>query len=352
MTWALRGAQFTGGVVAVLLAVYLLYWVRSIIVLVLVAILFAQAISPLVARLRRLGARRAQAVLVIYAALGLGVGYLLWLLAQALIGEVGDFIMNLPTLETKLADAVQAIPIPQLSAVLSQSIEAMTNGPLPLSGGVPSVLQTGLSVVEAIFGLFSVLVIAFYWIAEQLAIRTALLGLLPPARRAEGLRIWQDVENKLGAWVRGQLLLMLAIGSAFFVGLTALGVKYAVLLGAVAACAELLPVIGPWVGTAPAVLIALTQGLPLAFFVLGYGIVVQLIETNVLLPRIVGHVTGISPLVVFLSILVGGELLGVPGALLAVPVAAGLQVLIVDLRTPYTPLPEADAASIAKQDAA
>jgi predicted PurR-regulated permease PerM len=99
------------------------------------------------------------------------------------------------------------------------------------------------------------------------------------------------------------------------------------LLAVAASVAELLPIIGPWLGTAPAVLLALTQGIPLALLVLAFGVAVQLLEANVLLPRVLGRAVGVPPLVVFLSVLAGAELFGILGALLAVPVAAALQVL-------------------------
>jgi predicted PurR-regulated permease PerM len=138
------------------------------------------------------------------------------------------------------------------------------------------------------------------------------------------------------------------MGVAFFVGLSVLGVRYALLLAVVAAGAEILPIIGPWIGTAPAVLLALTQSVPLALLVLVFGVAVQLCEANVLLPRILGHAVGVPPLVVFLSILVGAELLGLVGALLAVPITAAVAVVVQDLQTSPTGLhglpPSAEAA--------
>jgi len=332
MVWVKRGAQFTAGSLVVLVAALLLYAIRSVLVIVLLAVLLAEAIAPLVMRLHQLGARRSQAVLLIYAVLACAVSGLAWLLAQAVARELGDLAANLPQIQAQLATALEAIPIPQLRETVSRSLDAASTQPPSVADGVPGVLQTGVSLVEAIFAVVSVLVIAFYWTAEQRAIQGAILGLLPPARRNRGSQVWADVDEKIGAWVRSQLVLMGVVGGTFAVGLSALGVHYAVLLGALAACAELLPVVGPWIGTAPAVLIALTQSPTLALAVLAFGVAVQLFETNVLVPRLMGHAIGISPLVVFISILAGAELLGVFGALLAVPVAAGLQVLLHNLR--------------------
>jgi predicted PurR-regulated permease PerM len=192
-------------------------------------------------------------------------------------------------------------------------------------------LETGRAVAEVVFGAASVLLIAFFWISERLVIRRAILRLLAPERRERGLQIWEDVENKLGDWVRGQLILMGVTGIAFAIGLTGLGVKYAVLLAVFAGLMQLVPMVGPGIGTAPAVLVALTQRPELALFTLGLGLVVHVIVGNVLLPRVMRSTTGVSPLTVILGILIGAKLMGVPGALLAVPVAAGVQVLLTDL---------------------
>src|SRR5581483_10426540 len=232
MVWVKRGAQFTAGSLVVLVAALLLYAIRSVLVIVLLAVLLAEAIAPLVMRLHQLGARRSQAVLLIYAVLACAVSGLAWLLAQAVARELGDLAANLPQIQAQLATALEAIPIPQLRETVSRSLDAASTQPPSVADGVPGVLQTGVSLVEAIFAVVKILVIAFYWTAEQRAIQGAILGLLPPARRNRGSQVWADVDEKIGAWVRSQLVLMGVVGGTFAVGLSALGVHYAVLLGA------------------------------------------------------------------------------------------------------------------------
>ncbi|MHB8619378.1 MAG: AI-2E family transporter [Chloroflexota bacterium] len=331
MSWVRMGAGATLGAASVLLIFYALYWVWPVLIILIISIIFAQAISPLVIRLRRLGARRSQAVLVIYLVLALALAGLVWLLAQAVVAEAGTFLSGLPSLQQRLLRLASSIPNPQLRQVATGLVATASHSPLPTAGVPGQLLGTAVAIAEVLFSVFSVLVITFYWISERLVIRRTLLRLLLSRHRERGLQIWDDVENKLGAWVRGQLLLMLFVGAAFGIGLTALGVKYSLLLAAFAGLAEIVPLIGPYIGTAPAVVLALTQSPHLAIEVALFGVAVQLVEGNVLVPRVMGRATGVSPLTVILGILVGAKLMGIPGALLAVPVAAAVQVLLVDL---------------------
>jgi predicted PurR-regulated permease PerM len=137
-----------------------------------------------------------------------------------------------------------------------------------------------------------------------------------------------EVEEKLGGWVRGQLLLMLAIGVMAAIGYAVLGLPNPVLLGVAAGLFEIVPMIGPFLAFAPAVLVALAIDPPRAIAVLVYALVIQQIESNVLVPRVMGRTVGVSPLTVLLGILVGSSLAGIPGAFLAVPLAGALQVIL------------------------
>ncbi|HEU0166547.1 MAG TPA: AI-2E family transporter [Chloroflexota bacterium] len=332
MSWTRAGAKITIGVVAVLLALYVGYLIRPVIVIFLVSIIFAQAISPLVLRLRRLGARRAPAVLSIYLLIALAIAGLGWFLVQAIASQVGTLLQGLPEMQQKLSAVAQQLPGP-IQGIANQMLSSASQPQLPAgaAAAVPGILDTVRAVFEAIFAVFSVFVVTFYWISERLAIRRAFLRLLPEQHRERGLQIWGDVEDKLGDWVRGELLVMLCIGGAFAVGLLGLRVKFALLLAVFAAVVEIVPMIGPYIGTAAAVLVALTQSFQLALIVAAFGAVVQILENNILVPRIMGRSTGVSPLTVILGILIGATLAGIAGALLAVPVAAAMQVLLVDL---------------------
>ena len=330
MKWYRRGLLQALGLLTVVAAAYLFYRVRPVVIVVLISIILAQAISPIVVRIRRVGARRGQAVLAVYFVMLLALLGVGWLVQRAVVEEAASLSSSLPDLQTRLHSFVDAIP----SATVRQAADNAITSPqssLPSAPDPSKLLGSLLGVVGLLFSAFTVLVVTFYWTAERLIIRRTVLRFLSPGRRERGLQIWDDVEGKLGDWLRGQLILMCAIGVAFGLGLTLLGVKFALVLALVAALAEIIPLVGAYVGTAPAVIVALTQSPTMAVWVGVFGVVLQLLEANVLAPRVMGKATGISPLTVILGLLVGTELMGLPGALLAVPVAAGLQVLLADL---------------------
>jgi len=137
-----------------------------------------------------------------------------------------------------------------------------------------------------------------------------------------------EIEEKLGGWVRGQLILMLAIGVMATLGYLVLGLPSPALLGVAAGLFEIVPMIGPFLAFAPAVLVALAIDPTRALLVLGYALLIQQLESNVLVPRVMRRTVGVSPLTVLLGILVCGTLAGLPGAFLAVPLAGALQVLL------------------------
>ncbi len=175
------------------------------------------------------------------------------------------------------------------------------------------------------------LVIAFYWLTERSSFKRFVFSLVPVDKKARARLLWDSVEEKLGAWVRGQLALMIFIGVLAGIGYTIMGLNFALALAVFAGLTELIPLVGPYLGGAPAILVALTQSLNLALVVIGYIVVLQLVEGNVLVPRIMEKAVGVSPLTVIVGILIGATLAGIGGALLAVPIAAAIQVTVNNL---------------------
>ena len=186
-----------------------------------------------------------------------------------------------------------------------------------------------------------------------MTIRRLVLRSVHEEHRARALRIWQDVETKLGAWVRGQLLLMLIIGVAQGIGYAVLGLPFALLLAVFAGLAEAIPMVGPYLGTIPAVLIALAVSPQLALLLAGYTVVLHLVESNVLVPRIMEKAVGLTTLTVVLALLVGAALGGLIGALLAIPIAAAVQAAVVNLvEASEAQAPPIEAPTHARRDPA
>jgi predicted PurR-regulated permease PerM len=157
-----------------------------------------------------------------------------------------------------------------------------------------------------------------------------LLEQLRPESQERVNAIWNDVEAKVGDWLRGQMILCLIIGVAAGIGYGLLGLKFWILLAVFAGITELIPIIGPWIGGIPAFVVALLDSWEKAAVVAVFLILLQFTENSILVPRVMKGAIGLSPLTVFLAVLAGGQFMGPLGALLAIPLAAAIQVIISD----------------------
>ena len=347
----------TIGVLVVLLLAYLVFRLLPVLLLLFVSMLFATAIEPLVNWLRRGPFNRSAGILIVYTFLFIVIGLIGFLTVPVFIQQAGELG---PALRTTLNDVqknVDNMPQGFVKQQASTFVEAgqyalnqVSSPPAPASGEqkVANATQATLSLAEAFFSVITLFVVAFYWLTERTLIKRAFMSWLPPRRANRVRRVWDDIEVKVGGWVRGQLTLMLIIGSMSAVGYFVLGVKYWPVLALFIGIAEAIPLVGPYIGTAPAVLIAITQvgndGLPnllgmddfgsvtRALLVVVFAVILQTIEGNVLVPRVMKNSVGISPLTVIVSLLIGAGLAGLVGALFAVPISAAIQVIISDIK--------------------
>ena len=308
----------------VALAVIAFIWVGTqivgrvlhIVVVVLLALVLAYALEPALAWAQRL-LPRALAALLIYA-LALGV------LAAGIVLLTPPLIQQTETLAGKLPGYLDELdgyqPFPGVD--LAGSLRAFAQ----------STLVSAVTVVEAIAGgvvdTALVLVLGFWFMVDGHRMVAVALRFFPETQR-DKLRFVQDtVSQVLGAYIRGQLIMAMIIGVSAGVGSWLLGVRYPVLIGILAFLFELIPMVGPILASLPAVMISLTQPLPLVFYVIVFFVVMQVIENNVLAPRITGGAVGLHPVAALLAIVVGADLGGVVGALFAVPFAGVASVLI------------------------
>jgi predicted PurR-regulated permease PerM len=316
----------------VLLTVYLLIQVQVIILLVLLAILFATVIEMPLRRLESRGMPRSLGILTIYAGILAGLIVLLLVFVPLVSREAQDFGRQAPVLVDQLAENWRASDNPLLSGsgyrLLTRLSFQLENPPAPPGGAaidaIGRIALVGL-------GIVSMFVMGFYWLMEKTLIRRLLLSNLDEGTGDRIARIWEDVEGKVGGWLRGQLLLCLIIGGSAGIGYYLLDVRFWLLLAVLAGVMELIPILGPWIGGIPAVMVALLDSWEKAAIVAIFLILLQLAENAILVPRIMKGTIGLSPLTVFIAVLAGGAYMGVLGALLAIPFAAALQVILGDL---------------------
>jgi predicted PurR-regulated permease PerM len=195
----------------------------------------------------------------------------------------------------------------------------------------------------------TVLGLAFCWLIERPRLQRYVLAFVPEPKRAGVRNAWNAIEARLGLWVRGQLILMAGVGIAAGLAYTALGVPSPLLLAAIAAVAQLVPIIGPVVGLVPAVLVAATVSPELAIVVGLVGIAIQVAEGMILFPIVMRQTIGLSPMLVLLSVLIGAAVGGILGALFAVPIAAILEIVVERFQEREEPIAADPAAVIGER---
>ncbi|HEV2009591.1 MAG TPA: AI-2E family transporter [Candidatus Limnocylindria bacterium] len=185
-----------------------------------------------------------------------------------------------------------------------------------------------LALLAVLVDLAIVLVVTFYLLLDARRFRVLILRALEPPNRAGARRIFYEIARVFGAYLRSQLIVALSLGALVTVALSIIGVPYAVLLGAFAGIVELVPMLGPFLGAIPALLIASTQPFPTVLWTAVAFVVIQQFESNVLVPRLTGNAVGLHPLVAMLALLAGFEAGGIVGALFAVPIVGVVWVFI------------------------
>lgn len=316
----------------VLLIFYLLVQVQVIVLLVILALLFATIIEKPLRLLENQGVPRAAGILALYASLLTGLAILILVFAPLIAQETQSFSRQAPELIDQVAENWRTSDNPLLSGsgyrLLTRLSWQLENPPAP--PGQAAIDAVG-QVAAVGLGLVSMFVIGYYWLMEKRLIRQLVLAQLDENAQHRVTRVWDDVEAKVGGWLRGQLLLCLIIGVAAGMIYYALDVRFWFLLALLAGVMELIPILGPWVGAIPAVMVALLDSWEKALILAVLLGLLQLAENTVLVPRIMEGTIGLSPLTVFVAVLAGGVYMGVLGALLAIPIAAGLQVVVGDL---------------------
>ena len=317
-------------VLALGLATYVLWHIHEVIFLLFLGILLATAIEPIVNYLRRGPFGRGTGVLAVYSAIVLVLGTVTAVVVPSLAAQSDQFFASIPekigALRPYAAELQPQVVEDAAVRAIDRVGATVSNPEVPVDE--QSLLQILTTVGHFLINFLTVFFLAFYWLVERATIKRALLRLVPASRAREVNVVWLEVEQKLGGWVRGQLLVMGIMAVLAGTGFWLIGLPNPVLLGVLAGLGELIPMVGPLIGFAPAVLVALGMDPWTALIVILYAVVVQQIEGNFIVPRIMGHSVGVSPLTVVLGILIGAILYGLPGAFLAVPVAGAIQVIV------------------------
>ncbi len=311
-------------IVAMVSLVGILYASSSILVALFVAIIVSAALDPFVSWLEKKRIPRILGTLAIYIIAIFGIALVIYIV-------VPIFLVQLNSLLSNSGDVVGSF-FGSFNASSSQ-ILAQINGYVDeLTATLLSGKITLLNIVAKFLGGFIltvvVFVLSFYLTVGRDGVEKFLIAVLPYNTQPRVLDIYERVRVKISRWFIGQMFLSLIVGIAVFIGLSILGVKYSLLLGVVAGLFEIIPYVGPIFSGGLAILFALTTSPTLGLYTLLLFVAIQQLESHLLIPQVIGYTTNLSPVVVLVALLIGGQVLGIVGVLISVPSAVLFQEIL------------------------
>lgn len=316
-------------VVVILLLVLFLWHVREVLAILFTALIFASALEVWVDRMQLRHIPRGLSVIFIYAVIAGVFGLIVYLLIPPISHQVGELSRSFPYYYEKIVSTFTDLRTLSQEYGLEKNIQqgfGLLNERLGQSvGGI-------FSAISALFGniaaFFLVLILTFYMVVEASAMKRVLRQFLPDYYQPYASQLVNKIQYKVGAWLQGQLVLCFVIGFITTLLLWIFGIKYALVLGLIAGVFEFIPYLGPMFSAIPAVFLAFFQDPIKAIIVIGIYIGVQQLENNLLVPKIMQRAIGLNPVITITSLLIGMKVGGVIGALLSIPVATAISVVI------------------------
>ncbi len=320
--------------VAIVIA-WALYLARGALLLVYVGVLLATGFSPLITLIERqrvlpIGSRipRWLAILVLYFFFLCVIVAILLMILPPFIQQLSDLWTKLPAMAASAQKFLVDRHLISHEVTLGQLVSSAPGSP---GDAVSAVLSTLWSFVGGLIGLVTILILTFYLLVDAESVMDTFARLFAVERRPAVMAAARQIARKVSAWLGGHLMLAVLMGGASAIGLGLMGVPYFYVIAVVAAIGEMIPIIGAILAGVVATAIALTVSVKLAGAALAYFVVLQQIESNVLVPKIMERQVGLSPVAVIMALMIGSEIHGIIGAVLAIPTTVILKVLFEEL---------------------
>jgi len=311
---------------------YFLYLIREILAILFVSLVLASAVDPWVDKMQEKKIPRPISILFIYVVMFSVIVSVLFLIIPPIIEQVNELTTNFPIILEKIISGVEALKdYSARHGVLDSIRENFGSISSNLQNAAGSVFSTVTGIFGGIVTFFLVLVITFYMVVEENAIKKIIWSIAPEQHQVYTMQLVNRMQKKVGLWLRGQLILSFIIFSLTYIGLLILNVEYALVLALIAGLTEFVPYLGPILAAIPAIFLAFTQSPMLAVFVAILYYVIQLVENNIIVPKLMQKVVGLNPIVSIAVLLIGFKIAGVVGAVLSIPVATAVSVFIKDV---------------------
>jgi len=331
--WLRRYRRLLGAAFLLTIAGLFMWRVRAVLTPFVLAGVLAYLLNPLLKLLLKRGFSRVAALIFIYLVVFLSVAVAVGFLIPRVIIELGRLAEFLPGLFAQLQQMVLDFQEQYTQVQMPQAVrQAIDDAVLSIQsqalGLIGRTAQSILGVFSAFFGLIIAPILSFYLLKDVHGLRLGVQRLIPAADRESTFKLLGDVDKVLSGFVRGQLTVALLVGSLVAVALTFLQIRFAVILGIFAGITNIIPYFGPILGAIPILAVAATMSYMDVLRALIAVVVIQQLESQVISPRVIGRSVGLHPLAVVFALLVGLELYGILGMIIAVPIAGIIRVLV------------------------
>lgn len=320
--------DFIVKIILIVLGGAFLYLIRSILAILLISILLTTAISPFVDLIhKKKKLPRWLGILIIYLGIISIFFLIIGLLFPALIKEFQNFIDKIPYFYEVIINKFNAISDPNIQNTIKTTIVNFVNSIANKIETGNTIFQSFSSIVTGFSFFIMILIVTFYMSMEEDGTARLIKSIVPKQYHTFSLSLLNKIQKTVGSWLKGQLSLCLIIAALSYIALIILGVNYSLLLAIFAGAMEIVPYIGPVLGAVPAVIIGLTQSPIKGLFVLIIFVLIQQLENNFIVPKVMKKSVGLNPLIVIIVIMIGVKIAGMAGALLAIPFTAIIQVI-------------------------
>jgi predicted PurR-regulated permease PerM len=319
-------------ILAIFIAAFLVYFISDILLIFFISLIFASAFNPWVDWLQQRKVPRSIGILSVYLVFIFMVSMIFFLIIPPIAKQIGDLSHNFPRYLNSLQSSLNSIKgYSGGSNILDGINSSLSSVSDNLQNNAWGIFDWIKNIFGGVLSFFLVFVITFYMAVEESAMSKIVISLAPLKHQPYILHLIGRMQKKIGLWLRGQLILCLAVGVLTFIGLLILNVKYALVLAMIATFTEFIPYLGPVIGAVPAVFLAFAQSPALGLVVAVFYYFVQLTENHILVPKVMQKTAGLNPIVSIAVLMIGFKLAGVAGAILSIPVATAASVLIEDI---------------------
>jgi len=336
--------------IAIVGALYFLYLIRTVLGMLFIAVFLAVALGPVVELFVRLKLRRGLAILLTYFLLLVMVFGLGLLVVPPIVNGVNDFVGDVPSYVQDLRDSRTFREYDDKYKITPKLNEQARKLPTHLTDAVSGLRSVTVGVFGTIVQLVTILVMAFFLLLDGRRMLDFVFRQLGDERRERFRRISNDVYTAVGGYVAGNVFISVIAGVSSYIVMTILGIPFAVPLAVLVAFFDLIPLVGSTIAGAVIAIVAAIVGFPGKLIVwVVFLIVYQQVENNVIQPVVYRRTVAIHPLIVIVAVLIGGSLLGVLGALLSIPIAATVQIVVKDWWQYRHPVVLPDGSTAASQ---